>query len=284
MMLVAGSAGQPSQRMTSGAPGSAGAGAGGMPSAGTGAGASVSAAGNGGAGAGGARAVGGEENCCHGLGQCIASADVAADRRALYARDACQDAVALCQPRALQDTTFLPRTCGSVLQAEGRCLPDCLATLAVQTERLPRDVCADHELCAPCFDPVTGTATGACALGADLGPRRLPRTFTTCCGSLGSARGLCVPQSYVPKGISVPQQECSDATLSCVPREWVSDPAAKPTQCTDDLRGSGVCVPQCIATAIGGLITSQFSCNAGDQCYPCQIIGGQATGLCTAEL
>ena len=233
-------------------------------------------------GAGGA-AGSGAPGCCHELGQCLPGASLDSAQRVLLGKDTCGDAAALCAPNSLLDRAFVPKTCVSVLQGEGRCLPDCLSNLASQTERLPRDVCAEHEVCAPCFDPVSGAATGSCALGADTGPLRLPRVFPGCCGSLLDKRGLCVPQSYVPKGVTMPQDECVDAATVCVPSELVRDPAAKPVPCTDDVRGAGICVPDCIASALGTLITAQASCNAGEQCYPCQLVGGISTGLCTIE-
>jgi hypothetical protein len=90
-----------------------------------------------------------------------------------------------------------------------------------------------------------------------------------------------VPQSYVPEGVVMPAADCS-AELFCVPRELVSDPTARPAQCSADLRGPGLCVPQCIAEALGPLLTVQAGCNTGEQCYPCALFGGSATGACAA--
>ena len=93
---------------------------------------------------------------------------------------------------------------------------------------------------------------------------------------------LCVPQSYLPAGTVMPQADCA-ANLYCVPRALVSDPTAKPAQCKDDVRGSGICLPECIAGALTPLLTVQSNCSQTEQCYPCAFIGGTATGVCASQ-
>jgi hypothetical protein len=211
----------------------------------------------------------------------MAGSQLGSSQVAVLSKDTCNTDGALCAPLALLGTAAsVPKTCRSVLGAEGRCLPDCLSNLALQAARLPKDVCADHELCAPCFNSVTGDATGYCALGGDTGPHESPRVFASCCDSQTDAQAVCVPQSFVPAGVVMPRGSC-DATSFCVPRAWASDPSAKPSYCTDSVRGRGVCVPQCVATALSALLTTSADCNSADQCYPCQLVGGLASGVCT---
>lgn len=217
--------------------------------------------------------------CCHALGLCVPDGDLSSDQRALLQRDSCQSERELCAPVALLDKQpFVPKTCHSVLNAEGRCLPDCMSTLAHQGERLPRDVCDTHELCAPCFDPITGNATGSCSLGADTGPRESPQLFASCCGAGKDPAALCVPQSYVPAGKTLPQASCP-ADLRCLPRSQVLDPSAKLPSCMTDVRGTGVCLAQCIADAVG-IVTVQASCAANEVCFPCTLVDGTSTNAC----
>jgi hypothetical protein len=279
------SAGTAGQAVGAGGPGAGltqgGSAAGFAGSSGVGAAGRSGAGGIGGVGAaGGVAAVSGALSCCHALGRCQAAAELAPNRAALFSKDSCDLDGALCVPAALSgDAASAPKTCRSVLDAEGRCLPDCISNLALQAARLPKDVCAEHEVCAACFDPVTGDATGYCALGGDSGPRESPRVFANCCDVQTDAQALCVPQSYVPAGVVMPRGTC-DATSFCVPRAWASDPSAKPNYCTDDVRGRGICVPQCVATALGPLLTTSADCNPTAQCYPCQYVGGLASGVC----
>jgi hypothetical protein len=225
----------------------------------------------------------GLNTCCHALGICVTNGDLSSDQRALLQRDSCMDERELCSPVALLDKQpFVPKTCHSVLNAEGRCLPDCVSNLASQAARLPRDVCDTHELCAPCFDPITGNATGSCSLGADPGPRESPQLFVSCCGEGKDGTALCVPQSYVPAGKTLPQASCA-ADLRCLPRSQVLDPNARLPTCTTEVRGPGVCVAQCIANAAGPIVTVQSTCAAGEVCYPCQLVDGTSTGACPSS-
>jgi hypothetical protein len=280
--VSAGSAGQAAGADIPGAGGAQGGSAAGSAGiSGAGAAARAGAAGMAGVGgAAGVAAVSGALSCCHALGRCQAASELAPSRAALFSKDSCDVDGALCVPAALSGSAAsAPKTCRSVLDAEGRCLPDCVSNLAQQAARLPKDVCAEHESCAPCFDPVTGEATGYCALGGDSGPRESPRVFANCCDVQTQAQALCVPQSFVPAGVVMPRGTC-DATSFCVPRAWASDPSAKPSYCMDSVRGRGICVPQCVATALGPLLTTPADCSSTDECYPCQYVGGLASGVC----
>jgi hypothetical protein len=271
----------------SGAAGLASAGSGGAPrAAGTGgmnAGRGGGTAGGGAAGSGAGGMSSLPVTCCHSQGVCVSSGDLSVEQRAFLGRESCTDEAALCAPvEVLDNKSFVPKTCRSVLQSEGRCLPDCMSNLARQGARLPQDICDAHQLCSPCFDPATGNATGSCSLGADPGPRELPQVFGSCCNAADSAPALCVPQTYVPAGALMPPADCA-AGLYCVPRALVNDPTAKPAACNAEVRGAGICLPQCIASALVPLVTVQANCNTNEKCYPCELIGGTATGVCGAQ-
>ena len=65
---------------------------------------------------------------------------------------------------------FLAKECRSLIDAEGRCIPVLLPAVRSQVDRLPQADCAADERCAPCYDPLTGVATGACTAGCGPGP------------------------------------------------------------------------------------------------------------------
>ena len=110
----------------------------------------------------------------------------------MLGKDTCTGKDDLCAPDALADSTFTPKKCVSLASAEGRCLPDCLPSVAQQGSRLPKADCAAGELCAPCYDPVTGKETGACSVNGDK-PTDKPVVFDPCCGTFGH----CVPSSIL---------------------------------------------------------------------------------------
>lgn len=262
----------------SGWSGSSGQGGPSAPRAGESGAASAGASGTGASGSNGTL----PSTCCHSLGLCVEVSSLTSGQRALLGRDSCEGDDVLCAPTpVIGDARFVPRSCRSVIQAEGRCLPECMSNLAAQPGRFPQDVCGTHEVCAPCFDPITGNATGSCNLGADPGPRELPQRFSGCCPETGASQGMCVPRSYLPPGVTMPQAECGP-TMVCTPRTLVSDPTAEPTQCSADIRGPGICVPQCIGDAIALILTVQATCAASEVCYPCELVGGTPTGVCPA--
>jgi hypothetical protein len=221
--------------------------------------------------------------CCHALGVCVQSVSLQEQQRRLLVPESCSAQGELCAPTTvLAADGFVPKTCRSVLQGEGRCLPDCMAGLAGQADKLPRDTCDTHELCAPCFDPISGSATGSCRLGADPGPHELPHMFRGCCvDGTGATQGSCVPLGYIPSGAAAPKADCG-AELFCVPRQRIVDPNAKPVECSTDIRGHGVCLPQCIADALVLLVTVQATCPSNNACFPCELVSGDSTGVCTA--
>jgi hypothetical protein len=68
----------------------------------------------------------------------------------------CPDGASKCIPDFLIDTMGAVRfkTCESVGGAEGRCVKDCLAGSDV--DNLEQADCDSGELCAPCYNPLTG--------------------------------------------------------------------------------------------------------------------------------
>ncbi len=224
------------------------------------------------------------ERCCGGIGLCVPPSTVPADQRSQLGNDTCMDSAMLCAPEELSDSTFTPPTCRSIADVEGRCLPSCLPAVAALASTLPRSTCAATHLCAPCYDPTDGTATGSCALNGDM-PAEPPFVFPGCCTYSGTDRGRCVPMSSVPPGDrdSLPVDTCA-ATDLCVPSPLLADPTyVFPTCTTGGLLGGdpGACIPDCMTGFFTGLFLSRSTCAAGDLCAPCtNPLTGASSGAC----
>jgi hypothetical protein len=223
------------------------------------------------------------EHCCEGAGRCIPNALISpADREGL-ARDSCEDASQMCVPAGLaEERAFAPARCvTSAFEAEGRCLPACLPAVASQANRLKQDGCDGGELCTPCFDPFTGASTHACTLGADRGPRTMPKTFESCCFGIGR----CVPDRLLSKDerAQLGPDTCDDPDTACVPAELATSDGPGFRKCTvSSLRAAGRCVPECLPGA--EKYADKFerdACPAHYLCLPCvDPLSGKSTELC----
>ena len=154
-------------------------------------------------------------NCSTGGAHCLPNGLVPADF--VSQLDAC-DADSLCVPDYFIETTglFIPPTCESVGGTEGRCLNRCIPEVAEQADLLPTDICADHEVCVPCYDPLTAEPTGSCELSCDPGPVEPPGTLPKCCGG----NGTCVPPSAAgAQADKLGEDECPQdgGQLLCAP-------------------------------------------------------------------
>jgi hypothetical protein len=215
--------------------------------------------------------------CCGGLGSCVPEAYVPAEQKSQLGSAGCSGAGELCAPKILAGGSK-PAVCKSVSGGEGRCLPTCLSAVSSQADKLPQDICQSGELCAPCFDPISGLATGSCSINGDT-PNGPATTFPACCGGAGA----CVPKSLVPPAqqAMLAGDSCSDPNALCVPTELTS-PTAKPTSCASLGGGEGRCLPKCLpAIAAQAAMLPQSSCPATHVCAPCyDPLSGAATGSC----
>ena len=238
------------------------------------------------------------DRCCEGdAGICVPPTLVDERQAAALGQLTCGEGT-LCAPAELADATFTPKTCTSVGGAEGRCLSTCVALVGDQAELLPRDDCAEGELCAPCTDPRTGELTGACSVNGDA-PTEEPVVFDSeCC----DGTGLCVPTEAVPAEFAslVPEDTCATsegAGWVCAPKLKLEDLDNAFQQCTPLVLGlppadpneKGACVPQCIADAqiatnpLTALGLAQSDCPMGWVCAPCNNPlepGNPPTGAC----
>lgn len=196
---------------------------------------------------------------------------------------ACSDGVKLCVPDTFLETggKFDPPTCRSIHDAEGRCLSRALPEVKAQEAFLPQSTCAASERCVPCFNPIDGSNTGACALSCDTGPMEPARPLPACC----EGRGKCVPTALISEkqAENLAERECEDVqddAYLCVPTEMLS-PTFKPRTCTAQslLLGnySGVCLSECLSFGIQGLALARGNCADDYKCVPCTQ-NGQPTG------
>ena len=218
------------------------------------------------------------DKCCGGAGSCVPSEIVPEADRALLGTDTCTTAGQLCAPDTLSDSTFVPTTCTSLAGAEGRCLPDCLPDVAAQASLLPVDTCAAGELCAPCFDPLSGDPTGACTRGGDM-PTQPPVVFDPCCDT----KGACVPTDILSaeQEAQLGPDTCPSGSL-CAPKVLAS-PGQRAATC-DSLGGAeGRCLPLCVPmVAAQQDRLPQATCAADERCAPCyDPITGEVTGACS---
>jgi hypothetical protein len=173
-----------------------------------------------------------------------------------------------CVPDLLLRTlgNFLLDSCTSLLGAEGRCVSTCVPVVQRQIESLPQDVCVDGELCAPCYDPITREATGACTQSCDQGPTAEPVYFDECCGGLS----VCVPEALVPEdqAAQLDAAGCDGGEL-CAPKA-IAARDYQPVTCSGPGGGEARCLPAClpsVAARAGRL--ARASCGEGELCVPC---------------
>lgn len=252
----------------------------------------------------GAGSVGGTDvstptSCCGELGLCLANDLVPEANRTQLGTLECSNGQ-LCVPTALASNTPASCTAFGALGAEGRCMPACLPDVAADAEMLDQGLCDAEYLCAPCYDPRTGAATGACTLNGDA-PAEPAATFPPCC----QGEGRCVPPSAAGEdAASLSAQDCAEGLL-CAPEAAVNDPESFSfpvctiPEKTVSLLGiaipiaasSGACVPECfmadgdqvLLDLLELLFPSEAEnpCAANETCAPCaNPLSGEDTGAC----
>ena len=215
-------------------------------------------------------------SCCGDRGLCVPPA-LAADQAKNLVRDTC-DSASLCSPTELTDPTFKPKACASLDNAEGRCLSTCIGgPVAAQRGRLPTAGCGMDEVCAPCFDPITGEDTGACTVNGDK-PTQPKYTFETCCDNTqGVDVGVCVsPELAGDQADMLRRDTCLPGKL-CAPIAKAKDPTSSFPRCYG--AGAGACVPSCILDPTQAALFGRGRCEVGELCAPCSVLGVE-TGAC----
>lgn len=167
---------------------------------------------------------------------------------------------------------YVPATCASVGGAEGRCLSKALPEIAAQATLLSQGTCDANELCAPCWNPLDQTDTGACHLACDPGPTAGPTQLPACC----DGRGTCVPASAAGDNADrLGQDTCTDDAMVCAPNVFL-EPGFQPATCETELIQSlfgaayaeGRCLPDCLPD-VDNFLIGQDGCAEGMKCAPC---------------
>ncbi|MEY4576916.1 MAG: hypothetical protein RL701_1619, partial [Pseudomonadota bacterium] len=229
-----------------------------------------------------ARTFGG---CCHDAGRCVPSSSVdPADRNQLNHESCGDPADALCVPSSwLTQDPHIPNTCRAPGNVEGRCLMSCLPNVAGRAASLRQTSCAAQELCVPCFDPLTGENTGACAVDGDA-PHEPAARYPECCGT----EGTCVPTELLndDQKSSLAVDSCGGGAY-CVPDAAARGgdpgfPACRVSvtinMLTVDL-GTGACINGCFIAPTQRTILQPNGCGAS-LCAPCAGLG-ITTNSCT---
>lgn len=172
-------------------------------------------------------------------------------------------------------------------ELEGRCLPKCFIAGNPAASQLVQADCEANLLCAPCFNPIDGTKTGACEFKeGDTAAEPAPEPFVECGGETAGepGGGLCVPKDLAlasnnPAAEALTALTCAEGEV-CAPTVKVRDLQGCFEKCAtvDTLAAlgpqyaSGGCVPAYVVTAtnpMGSAILQQGTCAAGEQCAPC---------------
>lgn len=158
---------------------------------------------------------------------------------------------------------------------EGRCVASCFAQNLAIYSRLSQATCGGGEICAPCYDPLSGASTGTCARKGDKPSESKPKGFSEC-GENNA--GYCVP-SYAAgtQASQLSQLTCKTGEL-CAPKIKAANPNACFPHCTSDQYGPGACVPDFLAGSFSALLT-QMDCGTSEYCAPCELFGTRL-GVC----
>jgi hypothetical protein len=223
--------------------------------------------------------------CCSDLGHCIPTNALSSAQVSELGADTCTTGD-LCAPDVFAEPGETAAKCSATLgglDAEGRCIPNCVPLVQKQASELSQGSCVANMLCAPCYDPVTGKSTDACSQNGDK-PVDPPKTFTGCCALNGTDRGACIPTALVPPAdvSTLGTDTCTGTNQLCAPTELV-DPTYKPPSCNSLGGLEGRCLPDCIPqVAAQKSELPQSTCVAGDLCAPCyDPFTGKDTGACT---
>lgn len=109
---------------------------------------------------------------------------------------------------------FRFQPCRSTGDIEGRCLSTCYAVTRLSYYEYAQDLCADGEVCVPCWDPASGMTTGVCEGICDVGPVEPTPTPEPCCGGAG---GCVAPNLLSPSvAATLGSDSCTTGTLCLV--------------------------------------------------------------------
>lgn len=215
--------------------------------------------------------------------RCMPSGRVPAGQRARLA--ACPGGYCVPEAYIRAANNYVPRRCTAFGGLVGACVSRCVPMVAMQASILSRDVCADGELCAPCYDPQDGNRpTGACEVPPNCGdggfppqppPLRCPHTgpdvlnpaLLPACPCAGTR---CMPADRVPAAQRGMLAVCAGGY--CVPDDFIrtANNYLAPTCRPFAGMGEGRCLSQCVPmVASQASMLSRSTCGANQLCVPC---------------
>lgn len=225
-------------------------------------------------------------SCCSGTGRCVPPSTLAralsSDELEFLSHSDCGEDVCVPEPWLKGDAQAL--VCHVDGGGEGRCLSACLSSIAKQADMLARASCPEGQLCAPCFDPLTGEDTRACRIRADA-PTEPPFKFGACCEDYGR----CIPQAIVLRSIAsedaarLASLDCDPAQPSlCVPSGWLAEMPAPAAHCRTASMAEGRCLSTCLPEiARQAAKLERGECQASELCVPCfDPLSGADTEAC----
>ncbi len=224
---------------------------------------------------------------CYGA-HCVPSSLVPSSLQSLLS--SCANGTGFCTPDTLVagGGDAVPKTCTSIAGAEGRCLSTCLPPIAAQADVLPVDVCAQGEVCAPCFDPTAPSpqpSTGACNLACDKpasapleivcpysGPNLLDPTQFPSCESATCSGAHCLPAQFIPVAEQGLLSPCAGGGF-CAPDAIIGSlDHFVPKSCSSVGGVEGRCISTClpsVAAESSLLPTAGCEDQPGTVCAPC---------------
>lgn len=229
----------------------------------------------------------------YGHDTCAASSDASTDLKCAPTADALTDSGTL---HVYDDCKA---TFGGSLSLEGRCLPKCFVAGMPAAANLAQETCSTKDfVCAPCYNPIDGSDTGACSQKpGDKPVEAKPAPFAKC-GALKAGDpdlGICVPQALVTdptQQMALKTAFTGDAGVVdvcpsgqvCAPSIKAMDINACFKHCNSAV-GAGACVPTYLVpsserSALAGM---PDVCDAATEiCAPCTnpLMNNAATGAC----
>jgi len=215
--------------------------------------------------------------CGAGAGRCVPNSLVSQEDAARLSSTGCSPAEGtLCVPSAWLEANFTtPPTCRAPGNLEGRCLADFLPEVESNKSNLRQMTCGSHELCVPCFDPLSGNSTEACTIRGDT-PREQVKLFSNCC----SGEGTCVPGALLSSAAGLATDSCLEADTYCVPSAAAHGQDPGYPSCLDANLQPGACMASCFINPWLTLILGQGDCiQAGTKCVTCGTLN-LGTGAC----
>lgn len=156
----------------------------------------------------------------------------------------------------------------------GACISTLVKDIDAHKNELQRDVCAEHERCAPCIDPTNGESSHLCD---DIGVHE-----QDCVGGEGARAascchgfGVCMNEDAAPDSSrdQLSRDTCASNKL-CAPASMVD---GKPVKCSV-LGFSGVCLDTCFASMLKATTSvTRSNCGPTELCLPCAI--GKSQGM-----